>query len=725
MVEAEINNKENEEVEPNFDDPPGYNDPISDEELLGDVLRQEPLIDEYEENCLVVFGIPSVTKEKLAKLQTVMSKILNGINPNHVIEYPSSGDGSTKGCLFVEWENKETAQYALTVLNGYKLDKVHTFSAITIADMKNMPQPDENWEPPKPNEYANVGDLWSWMQNPRCRDQFSVQYENSAGPTVSIFWHVKGHEPEVAEDGSKPNWTESVFKWTPHGSYLATIHNRGIALWGGPKFQRYMRFEHLNVQYFDFSPCETYMVTYAPSNAKWDEDENCLQLWDVRTGEMRKGFSLYALTLRNELEGWPFFQWSHDDKFFACLKVPEKDKLEKQKKVNGIAVYDAETLQLVSNRYIVIENIRTFSWAPGGKNIIAYYSESTEQLPAEFGLISMPTGEKLRSARIYNVAEAQMFWQESGMRLAVHNLRYNKRTFKENGEVKFVGAMTSHIEIFELTGKKDVALMNLPLSEAFINFGWEPNGDKFCVLIGNQAKATPFVYRIDAMKHTPVCLGKLDAGVQLNTVSFAPQGGWLVVMACMSTGGNILFIDTNGQEAKRTSITEHPGFNKGYWDPTGRYFVSCCTVGCRVGADLGYRLYTFQGRELLRKNLERMMQFKWRPRPPVKLSEQKVKEIRKNLKTTSAKFDREDNEEKVKASQEVIDKRRKIMLAFDIIRKKNHALIEKQKDERKRLRNGVDTEADLQNEDLVEETITVALSTQKTLAVLSEEDERD
>lgn len=93
--------------------------------------------------------------------------------------------------------------------------------------------------------------------------------------------------------------------------------------------------------------------------------------------------------------------------------------------------------------------------------------------------------------------------------------------------------------------------------------------------------------------------------------------------------------------------------------------------------------------------------------------------IRKNLKTTSAKFDREDNEEKVKASQEVIDKRRKIMSAFDIIRKRNHALIEKQKEERKQLRSmlfkvqagifvildGVDTEAVLQNEDLVEETV--------------------
>lgn len=41
----------------------------------------------------------------------------------------------------------------------------------------------------------------------------------------------------------------------------------------------------------------------------------------------------------------------------------------------------------------------------------------------------------------------------------------------------------------------------------------------------------------------------------------------------------------------------------------------------------------------------------------MKLQEQKLKEIRKNLKTTSVKFDREDNDEKVKASQEVSDGR--------------------------------------------------------------------
>lgn len=53
------------------------------------------------------------------------------------------------------------------------------------------------------------------------------------------------------------SWTDTVFKWSPHGSYLTTIHKRGVALWGGPEFSRVQRFAHENVQFIDFSPCET------------------------------------------------------------------------------------------------------------------------------------------------------------------------------------------------------------------------------------------------------------------------------------------------------------------------------------------------------------------------------------------------------------------------------------------------------------------------------------
>lgn len=50
-------------------------------ELVPDVLRQRPQIDQYEECCNIIFGIPVVGAERLPKLEGVISKILNKLSP--------------------------------------------------------------------------------------------------------------------------------------------------------------------------------------------------------------------------------------------------------------------------------------------------------------------------------------------------------------------------------------------------------------------------------------------------------------------------------------------------------------------------------------------------------------------------------------------------------------------------------------------------------------------
>jgi uncharacterized protein with WD repeat len=57
------------------------------------------------------------------------------------------------------------------------------------------------------------------------------------------------------------------------------------------------------------------------------------------------------------------------------------------------------------------------------------------------------------------------------------------------------------------------------------------------------------------------------------------------------------------------------------------------------------------GREIIKKNIDSMMRFKWRPRPPVQLPEQKIREIRKSLKQLSLKFEEEDKRELQKVSK--------------------------------------------------------------------------
>lgn len=68
-------------------------------------------------------------------------------------------------------------------------------------------------------------------------------------------------------------------KWSPLGTYLATFHQLGVALWGGPSFTQQMKFRHEGVEFVDFSPGEKYLVTYSPPH---NNEQKSLIIWDIR-----------------------------------------------------------------------------------------------------------------------------------------------------------------------------------------------------------------------------------------------------------------------------------------------------------------------------------------------------------------------------------------------------------------------------------------------------------
>merc|ERR1712093_760270 len=79
------------------------------------------------------------------------------------------------------------------------------------------------------------------------------------------------------------------------------------------------------------------------------------------------------------------------------------------------------------------------------------------------------------------------------------------------------------------------------------------------------------------------------------------------------------------------------------WDPTGRYVCTSVSYWMHQ-SDNGFRIWSFSGKLLNRTMREKMYQFMWRPRPPTLLSLAKEKEIRKNLKKYSEKYEKEDEE---------------------------------------------------------------------------------
>jgi len=91
--------------------------------------------------------------------------------------------------------------------------------------------------------------LWNWMMDKRGRDQFVIRY----GDEAEVHWN-DAQRAQAEEVYKRSFWTESFVQWSPHGSYLATVHRQGVAIWGGPSFSRLHRFSHPNVSAYSSHP---------------------------------------------------------------------------------------------------------------------------------------------------------------------------------------------------------------------------------------------------------------------------------------------------------------------------------------------------------------------------------------------------------------------------------------------------------------------------------------
>ncbi|KAI3745935.1 hypothetical protein L6452_08347 [Arctium lappa] len=115
-------------------------------------------------------------------------------------------------------------------------------------------------------------------------------------------------------------WTESFVQWSPLGTYLATVHRQGAAVWGGASiFNRLMHYAYPQVKLIDFSPGEKYLVTYSSHEPSTPHDSHrvLLNIFDVRTGKVMRDFKRNADEFAFRGTGgftgvsWPVFRnWS-------------------------------------------------------------------------------------------------------------------------------------------------------------------------------------------------------------------------------------------------------------------------------------------------------------------------------------------------------------------------------------------------------------------------------
>jgi len=668
--------------EPDFSDPEGYIDDIDDEELMPEIMKQKPRESDGVDSVIVVDGVPVVAGERVEKLKNVIRKIYSKFGKLVNEHYPVTPEGATKGYIFLEFTSHANAVEAVKSTNNYKLDKMHTFVVNLFSDFDKYESIPDEWEAPLPQAYKDQGNLRSWLLESDAADQFSVIHKG--GEEVSVFVNSN---PDPVEIQTRPRWTETYVKWSPLGTYLATFHTRGIALWGGDGFNQISKFSHANVQFIEFSPCEKYLVTFSPNSVNMTEDPSAIIIWDSRTGAKKRAFHSENPPV------WPVFKWSADDKYFARMTQD-----------STLSVYETPSFGLLDKKSIKVEGLKGFSWSPKD-NILTYWVAEDKDVPARVVLLEIPSRKELRVKNLFNVADCKMHWQKSGEYLCVKVDRYKK--ILENKDIKYAG-MYYNFEIFHM-GEKQIPVDTVKIEESVHAFSWEPIGSKFAVIHGDSQSLNVSFYGLKKGQG-PEVLKKYERKTA-NHIFWSPTGQFCILAGLRSMNGVLEFIDTS--DFTSMGGGDHFMCTDVEWDPTGRYVMTGVSWwGHKV--DNAYWLWNFQGKILKRSQVEKFCQLVWRPRPASLLSKDQLKEIKKNLKKYSDQFNAKDKMRQSRASKELIAKRQALSDAFNNWRDQKIRQYDDMREKRIELRGGRDID-DHDNDGVEEETVEFLVKEETTI----------
>ncbi|KAF9929867.1 Translation initiation factor 3 subunit b [Linnemannia zychae] len=657
------------------------------EEKYNQLFFQEQ--EEVFDNVIVVDHLPVVNEAQEEKLIRFLRKIFRNVGEIRENYYTmpkamnENGVLMSKGFMFIELETVEQATLAITLIDGFELTKSHILAVNRFTDVEKSldMEESESLVLTDEEEFVEKEYLKSWMTDEMGRDQMVVCHDNQ----VQVLWNMQKEQPQIAH--SKSHWTESHVQWSPTGSYLATFHSQGIALWGGESWKKVGRFVHPSVKLADFSPNERFLVTWSNEPIVvplrnydgpfgFEDVGNQIAVWDVKSGVLLRTFpsSTSQDPKGRSTISWPVFKWSPSESYFARV-FPG----------SHISIYESRTMGLLDKKSIKMDSIVDFEWAPSsGSNtsgkvkddMLAFWTSKVDNQPARVTLLNIPSKDIIRTKSILNADNCGLYWQNQGDFLCVKVDHHTKS--KKNA--------SSTLAIFHVR-EKNIPVGAIEINESVLAIAWEPNGERLAVIttsdpnLGSTApgsttlKTCASFYHLDKGK-----VYKTLPGKSCNTIFWSPKGRHVVLATLRSlTDWSLEFYDLDFEPLKSTTVknptsgkvdsaaylhplssSEHYGVTDIEWDPSGRFVASSASVW-RHAMESGYQIWDFKGQMLYKENFEKFKQFVWRPRPKTLLSEGQVKDIRKNLLKYSSRFEEQDMESTFSASS-AKHKRRQAML---------------------------------------------------------------
>ena len=364
----------------------------------------------------VVDNLPQVPPEKYEKLCAVVKKVLSAVgriaggDDGAGLTMPvDEGTKLSKGFAFVEFETPAEAAAAVAHADGYKLDKAHALSVNSFDDVARFQAVPDAYEPPAPRGFEPGPNLQSWLLDRRGRDQFVARF----GDETEVSW---SDAPRLAAEvaHSRPFWSDRFVLWSPRGSYLATVHRQGVALWGGPEFSRLRRFAHAGVQRVDFSPAEKYLVTYsaAEPGGPREKPRVTINFFCVRTGRKLRTFeggadefAVGSSQAPGGGPGWPLFKWA------GCAPGTaraDEDRFVARLGRGAVSVYEAPGMGLLDKRSLKLEGVVDFQWSPSAPILWTYQQgNEQQQVPARIALTRLPDRVELRQKQLFSVSRVR------------------------------------------------------------------------------------------------------------------------------------------------------------------------------------------------------------------------------------------------------------------------------------------------------------------------------
>jgi len=653
---------ENTEIpEPDFDDPEGFVDDISNDELLPDMMAKAPREADGIENVVIIDVIPKT--EKVAKLKEKLDGIwakMAGVPiyqefPTEMAPQKKSGEmmEHTKGYCFLEFEDEETALRAMENLHKYAFDKKHVFCANLFTDFEKFEATPETWVEPTRKQHEDMGNLMQHMEEPDAFDQFIVTFAD--GKQTESYLNRR---PEIELLHSRKSWTNRGVDFSPTGKFVATYHDQGIALWVyTPQFaasqskargiwSRSHRFKHDQVDNMQFSPDERYIVT---GNGARGDAHSTVIIYDVWSSQEKRKFTVQ--TGETGHMEWPHLKWSADSRYFA------------RQTEDTISVYELPACGLLDKRSVKCPGVRGFSWSPKD-NYIAYWVPEQGEAPARVTIISVPRRHEIRVKNLYNVHNIEMAWQDQGAYLAVRVDRPVK------------GKRSSHVSSFEIfhMKEKEVPVDTVEVKDMVTRFMWEPKGNKLCTLHGEPGRVNCTIYNVVQGKVT--ALVTIPDLRSIDCIFWSPAGQYCVLAQLLNLqqnkfqqgAGCMMFLDTGVGSSNpadyKLVATEHPYATDVEWDPTGRFVCTYVSAWIRPN-DNEYQIWSFLGRRVRKESsLNRLVQFVWRPRLPTLFTDKELKKVKKDMKHYSRQFEIKDRAFFSNQNKEEVEKRRQIIANF-------------------------------------------------------------